>query len=105
MEAEMSLFWGDIEKRLPNSEERHALGDEYLFHAVRNAYPQMREHIRKQTEKAFGGCTNCYGKGYSTNKEVWTGLNYREEKNPIHPCECDRGKQIAEIIRPLNDLE
>jgi len=73
--------------------------------SIENMVKQYAEHIRKQTEKAFGGCTNCYGKGYSTTKEFCTGRNYREEKNPVHPCDCDRGKQIAEIIRPLNDLE
>lgn len=59
----------------------------------------------KQTEKAFGGCKNCYGKGYSTTKQYATShKDFGDEKtgtwelDPIHPCSCDRGKQIVELI-------
>lgn len=51
-----------------------------------------------QTEKAFGGCKNCYGKGYATTKRQATGRNYFEELSPILPCKCSRGEQIKELL-------
>lgn len=64
---------------------------EYISHLL--------TEVIKETEKAFGGCKNCYGKGYSTTK-VQAG-NSRHgiwELDPIRPCDCDRGKQIALLI-------
>lgn len=54
-------------------------------------------------EKAYGGCRKCYGKGYSTVKrQAQTGIEARTPKkwelDPIIPCDCDRGKQIEEIL-------
>lgn len=61
----------------------------------------------KETEKAFGGCTNCYGKGYSTVKvqaggeDEFTGESISYELEPIVPCKCDRGKQIEKILERI----
>ncbi len=49
---------------------------------------------REKTEKAFGGCKKCYGKGYSTGAEV--GI-------PVRPCSCDRGNQIRALISNTTD--
>ena len=57
-----------------------------------------------QTTKAFGGCTKCYGKGYSTVIELhqWAGdfigdKPGEELADPIVPCTCERGKAIERI--------
>lgn len=59
----------------------------------------------RETEKAFGGCKNCYGKGYSTSKtysegyEDFGGEGFRKEQSPYLPCtKCDRGTQIQDLI-------
>lgn len=62
----------------------------------------------KELKKAFGGCTKCYGKGYSTE---WVGettiepdfdgdKRYLMEKahSQIHFCDCDRGKQLEKLF-------
>lgn len=60
------------------------------------------------TEKAYGGCHNCYGKGYATVNEYASGYatdgdiggaqGYFKFKQPnIKFCSCDRGKQLAEL--------
>lgn len=64
------------------------------------------EMVEKETAQAYGGCTNCYGKGYSTVEEFIEGghgNSYRRTKlNPYRPCEkCDRGKQIRELIHHI----
>jgi hypothetical protein len=59
----------------------------------------------KETEKAFGGCKSCRGKGYSTNIDRWSGYDeydgeeYSEATDYYLPCkECERGKQISAMI-------
>ena len=56
--------------------------------------------------KAFGGCTKCYGKGYSTSKrQAQAFKDFGHEKaskwelDPVIPCSCDRGKQLKEILK------
>lgn len=53
----------------------------------------------KKLIKAFGGCTNCYGKGYATVKNISVGRGYFVEADPVRPCTCDRGKQIKKWVR------
>lgn len=48
--------------------------------------PQWEEKARKETEKAFGGCTKCYGKGYGSNEIK------------VVTCECSRGKDMQGIL-------
>ena len=52
----------------------------------------------KETEKAFGGCKNCYGKGYSTwrHGETYRGST-KNLRNDIKYCSCDRGQQLSQI--------
>ena len=56
--------------------------------------------------KAYGGCTKCYGKGYSTR--IYDEIGYEDfggegfvdkEKKEYKPCSCDRGRQIAVILK------
>jgi hypothetical protein len=55
----------------------------------------------KETKKAFGGCTECYGKGYATVRYGKQGFeDFGGEgfiiapTTHIHFCLCDRGKQL-----------
>lgn len=59
-----------------------------------------------ETEKAFGGCHKCYGKGYSTVRYVKEGFDdfggegfISPSRTNIHSCSCDRGKQIDSLIK------
>ena len=58
-----------------------------------------------ETEKAFGGCKNCYGKGYATtiefagSSEDFGGEKTSEWQLPrMRFCSCDRGKALKEEI-------
>jgi hypothetical protein len=52
-------------------------------------------HIQgyKEAMEACGNCKFCYGKGYSTTTA--TG------RTKYKPCECERGKQIAKLIKDV----
>lgn len=54
--------------------------------------------VQEQT-KAFGGCTNCYGKGYATVRQ---GETYRGKthnlRNQVRYCDCPRGQQLSELV-------
>lgn len=52
----------------------------------------------EDASKAFGGCTLCYGKGYATVDALWVGGGLMQKAASIRFCECDRGKQLQEII-------
>lgn len=47
----------------------------------------------EETKKAFGGCTKCYGKGYST-VTVDGGTK-------VNTCVCDRGKQMDKLLAEM----
>lgn len=90
---------------------------EYEVKITYNHTPQMRtlllslwdkayEMGAMETKKAFGGCDNCFGKGYATVKrmartvEDFGGEKERTwELDPIIPCSCDRGTQIKKILK------
>lgn len=65
--------------------------------AVLKAFIRAEIALARQEEAvAYGGCTNCYGKGYSTTKMYASGRRFTQEQNPYIPCkECDRGAQFA----------
>jgi hypothetical protein len=59
---------------------------------------------REQTEKAFGGCKKCYGKGYGTATEYTEAFpdfgdeGYsRDKSDPMVYCDCDRGRQLYKL--------
>lgn len=69
-------------------------------------YKELTQEI-KRAEKAYGGCTKCYGKGYSTFvRPGWTAsADFEGDKEYTQParfdidyCSCDRGKQLKEVI-------
>lgn len=47
------------------------------------------------TDKAYGGCHLCYGKGFSTVRhgETYRGASHNE-RTDMKFCTCDRGKQL-----------
>ena len=60
---------------------------------------------RGEIEKAFGGCKECYGKGYATVKVQAGHRGKIWELDPIRPCDCDRGKQIRSLLSKLNQKQ
>jgi hypothetical protein len=65
-----------------------------------------------ETAKAYGGCTKCYGKGYSTERVGKTRVmaDFVGDKTYVsapehieyHPCTCERGKQFEKILKELS---
>ena len=55
----------------------------------------------RQLIKAFGGCTLCYGKGYSTQQVKAEGDDPRMI-TVYNSCTCDRGKQIDKLKLDVN---
>lgn len=68
--------------------------------ATRQAFLTFAYHQLDRLAAAFGGCTDCYGKGYATVRETasgydeYTGQEYNETLPPIQFCKCDRGMQL-----------
>lgn len=65
---------------------------------------KVREKQAAETAKAFGGCTNCYGKGYATQiRNIHAAADFESDEafsQPLFPyvaCTCDRGKQIQKM--------
>lgn len=53
-------------------------------------------------EKAYGGCHNCYGKGYATTNETWTTRDVvGGEAFAMNFCSCPRGEQLKAIVTQL----
>lgn len=81
---------------------RHAIDhQELLVSEVARLLVFITSEIQKaevRTEKAFGGCKKCYGKGYATQIENWTGRGYSKAAPYYLPCTCDRGRQIETLI-------
>ena len=80
----------------------------------------IQEEVAKQKEKwekAYGGCHNCYGKGYATVKSQMLGYGtdgdiggfegkYKQD-TPVQMkfCNCDRGRQLESHIAHLSQKE
>lgn len=80
-------------------------GEVVIESAVKNFIRTLLAQTEAFTTKAYGGCTSCYGKGYSTSKtytsgaEDFGGEGFTYENNPYIPCpKCDRGKQIERLM-------
>lgn len=67
---------------------------------------------KASVEKAYGGCHNCYGKGYATVIEYASGWDTDQDigspggkvhfrQNPIRYCKCDRGRQLEKLMEAL----
>lgn len=78
-------------------------------------YSERERRAVQETEKAFGGCKNCYGKGYATVNDRWHGHDTDTDigspggyvsggnANAMKFCTCDRGKQLAKQIASLQE--
>lgn len=47
-----------------------------------------------ELDKAYGGCHNCYGKGYATGNEFASGRGAKWRVSNMRYCTCERGKQL-----------
>lgn len=77
------------------------------FKQLITSYTKQRE---QEVAKAYGGCTNCYGKGYATVNDRWYGTDtdtdiggtgkYYSGGNPneMKFCDCSRGGQLKQAI-------
>lgn len=77
------------------------------------AIQQALERERLATAKAYGGCANCYGKGYATTSDLWSGYDTDEDigspgggvsgGKPIVMkfCTCERGQQLKKWVAQL----
>lgn len=62
-------------------------------------YTDEERKVREETEKAFGSCKKCYGKGYSTEYKVTSSrLGKNVSPDSINFCSCERGKQLEQVI-------
>lgn len=52
---------------------------------------QLTGESAAKIERAFGGCHNCYGKGYSTTQ--FGGKTFS-----LIYCSCARGKQLERLV-------
>lgn len=93
----------EIIKDVKAQELEHGGVDE---HVLRGSLCDLERTAREETAKAYGGCSDCRGKGYSTQKHQYTShKDFGDEStgtwegNPIIPCECERGEQIKEVMR------
>lgn|ERR1700743_1514308 len=75
----------------------------------------MAKHLTEieKVEKAYGGCHNCYGKGYATELQQpggtatdgdidgpegpWKGQQHIE----IHYCSCSRGSDLLKLTEHI----
>lgn len=79
---------------------------------VRKAYTAILARQQQKVteiEKAYGGCHNCYGKGYATVNDRWHGHDTDMDigsaggyvtggnANAMKFCKCDRGEQLAAL--------
>lgn len=65
----------------------------------------IQQHFTAQA-KAYGGCTNCYGKGYATVNDQWLAHDTDQDigspggyisggdANAMKFCTCERGQQL-----------
>ena len=65
---------------------------------------------KKEAEKAYGGCHNCYGKGYATTIDYLTSFpdfigdkGFKRQNDLMRFCNCNRGKQLEAIINTLKE--
>ena len=94
-------FTDEVEEFPPAIKDMEAIVDirgEFDKYGIEDWLKQALLEVQKETARAFGGCTKCYGKGYATTEYFETSRYHKKAMNPVQPCSCDRGKQIAKII-------
>jgi len=75
---------------------------------VHDLIPEFANELARQS-KAYGGCTKCYGKGYSTEAvgNTVASADFNGDKEVVlekarvvlNYCKCDRGKQLDKLIK------
>lgn len=83
----------------------------YLYGAddhSRNIQQEIKSFIRallNETEKAFGGCKKCYGKGYGTQTLYVHGSadfigdkDFTEKAPTMVFCTCERGRHLESLL-------
>ena len=65
---------------------------------------------KKEAEKAYGGCHNCYGKGYATTIDYTSGSpdfigdrGFKRQNDIMRFCDCERGKQLKTLVTTLKE--
>lgn len=71
---------------------------EAMKHWLRTTIHQELQKAREETEKAYGGCHYCYGKGYGTQIASWVGRGYYKKLPTMKFCTCERGKQLEQLL-------
>ena len=85
---------------------------EWLTQTLQTERQKREEAViaeREKTAKAYGGCTNCYGKGYATvidstihHADFVGDKTYITPNDPVRFCSCERGKQLEALTQPNN---
>lgn len=71
-----------------------------LFYGL-SALTSTYSTARAEEAKAYGGCTKCYGKGYSTQiVQIGNSRHLSKPKTQITYCECDRGVALENLLSP-----
>jgi hypothetical protein len=80
---------------------------EFLAHSS-----TLTDSTLREVEKAYGGCRKCYGKGYSTVLEHYSGHGESDvgqgdvsvfgEMPRMNFCSCERGKALKKEIEFIN---
>ena len=86
------------------------LGRDRAIHEAMTKLKARDAERDKKLAKAYGNCTNCYGKGYATLKSQITGYgtdgdiggyqgHYKKDL-PVQMkyCDCERGKQLQALL-------
>lgn len=79
--------------------------DRAYYDALAEPFMQLIQSEVVKTEKAFGGCKKCYGKGYATYRSgTKISADFIGDKDYTTPmvtqmlyCLCDRGKLLAKL--------
>lgn len=78
--------------------DKEFAGKTWAFETVKTLKNFMRRQFEK-IEKAYGGCRECYGKGYSTVTGTdSTGERLVYSKVKLNFCVCDRGQQLHRLL-------
>ena len=65
---------------------------------IKSHFHHQLQKAREETEKAYGGCHYCYGKGYGTQTAAWVGRGYYKKLPTMTFRTCERGKQLEQLL-------
>lgn len=98
--------WRDKLEKIVEGRQNSKYHKNYIaIHIVKSFISQVEQSAIERTEKAFGGCKKCFGKGYATTLSFASSQeDFGDEKTgtwklpEMRFCVCDRGKQLKEQI-------